>query len=228
MAERTTARILALESSGNACAAALAVGEELIAETLYRASHVHDRLLATSVQRLLQDIGWEAAEVDCVAVSGGPGSFTGLRIGAALAKSLCFDGKPALTAVPTSEALALRAAATAQSLGKEQIHVLIDSHGELLYRQIFKADAQPLGEVELLARADVAATHNSSALYCGPALPAADLAAIPSFEELNFLSAAAVARLGAQLYAAGRTVDPQTFVPLYAQEFVPKLSKKSM
>ena len=228
MAERITARILAIESSGNACAAALADGEELVAEFVYQTSHVHDRLLAVSVQRLLQDHELEAADIDCVAVSSGPGSFTGLRIGAALAKSLCFGGSPVLTAVPTCEALALRAVAVAQALGKKQIHVLIDSHGELLYRQTFTADAAPLAEVELLMRNEVAATRDDSILFCGPALPAADLANLPAFDDLNTLSAAAIARLGARRFHSGLTVDPQTFVPLYAQEFVPKLSKKSL
>ncbi|MCU0722952.1 MAG: tRNA (adenosine(37)-N6)-threonylcarbamoyltransferase complex dimerization subunit type 1 TsaB, partial [Planctomycetes bacterium] len=66
----------------------------------------HGRLLAAETEALLRALGWSLEGVGILAVSAGPGSYTGLRIGMAFAKGLAFAAGKPLVAVPTLEAMA--------------------------------------------------------------------------------------------------------------------------
>ena len=101
--------ILSLETSGKTCGVAISRDNEIIAEKAIYEHNTHDRLLAKSVNELLDDVKLDINDLDAVALSAGPGSFTGLRIGAALAKGLCFDNKIKFIPVPTLESIAYSA-----------------------------------------------------------------------------------------------------------------------
>src|SRR5207244_11208452 len=75
-------------------------------EGVHRESRSHTASLPLLVERVLSDAGLVLEDVEGIAVSIGPGSFTGLRIGLALAKGLAFAGGLPLVGVPTLEALA--------------------------------------------------------------------------------------------------------------------------
>ena len=85
------ANILILETSTTQCSVALARDGEAVAwkEDRSENGYVHAERLMPLVDELLGEQGWAKTELDAVAVSGGPGSFTGLRIGVATAKGLC-------------------------------------------------------------------------------------------------------------------------------------------
>ena len=78
----------------------------VLAEGVHRESRSHTASLPLLVERVLGDAGLALEDVEGIAVSIGPGSFTGLRIGLALAKGLAFAGGLPLVGVPTLEALA--------------------------------------------------------------------------------------------------------------------------
>lgn len=83
--------------------------EAVVAEITYAGSRAHGRRLVPALQRLFEIAGVDRRTVDGVAVSSGPGSFTGLRIGAATANSVAQSlGKP-VVGVPTLRALAEQA-----------------------------------------------------------------------------------------------------------------------
>jgi len=79
---------------------------EVLGEGVYREERSHTRSLTQLVDRVLGDAGLAIADVDGLAVSIGPGSFTGLRVGLALAKGIAFAGGLPIAAVSTLEALA--------------------------------------------------------------------------------------------------------------------------
>ena len=79
---------------------------EVLGEGVYREERSHARSLTQLVDRVLGEAGLAIADVDALAVSIGPGSFTGLRVGLALAKGIAFAGGLPIAAVPTLEALA--------------------------------------------------------------------------------------------------------------------------
>ena len=84
-------RLLCLETSARTCSVALAEGPECVwaGERRDEGAFVHAEELVPLIDRGVREAGWRAEEVGAVAVSIGPGSYTGLRIGVATAKGLC-------------------------------------------------------------------------------------------------------------------------------------------
>ena len=81
---------LALETGGELGSVALGTDGELLAESLLSVRATHSETVMPEVNRLLGQAGRGREEIDAVAVGAGPGSFTGVRIAASLAKGLCF------------------------------------------------------------------------------------------------------------------------------------------
>ena len=129
--------ILSLETSGVTCGVAISNGKNILAEYSIYMSNQHDRLLAELTRRILKDVGISLNDLSAVAVSAGPGSFTGLRIGAALAKGLCYDGNPKFIAIPTLSAFAYHSHELAELTDSKRIIAAISSHKDLMYYQIF-------------------------------------------------------------------------------------------
>jgi len=100
--------LLSLETSSEVCSAALHENGRLLASTeLYMARSASSKL-AVMVNDLLKLCNVPAVKIDGVVVSAGPGSYTGLRIGVATAKGLCFGLKIPLMAVNTLELMAFQ------------------------------------------------------------------------------------------------------------------------
>lgn len=102
-------RVLAIESSGLTASAAIVEDDQTIAEYTTNFKKTHSQTLLPMIDEMTRMVGVDLSAVDAIAVSGGPGSFTGLRIGSATAKGLGLAlGKP-LIHVPTLEAMAYSA-----------------------------------------------------------------------------------------------------------------------
>ncbi len=105
-------KIISIETSGPVCAVALSDNDTIVSEYSSSDGNPHDAYCAEYVRNLLADNNSLGIEnIDAVAISSGPGSFTGLRIGASIAKALCFkesddDYAPKLISVPTLSAFA--------------------------------------------------------------------------------------------------------------------------
>lgn len=95
------ALILNLETAAGVCSVALGGdGQLLVLRESYQ-PHSHARLLTTLIDECLQAAGSTLSDLDAIAISKGPGSFTGLRIGAATAKGLCYSLDKPLISVNT-------------------------------------------------------------------------------------------------------------------------------
>lgn len=91
--------ILALDSTAKAAAAALLCDEKLIAKDMHDDGNTHSSTLLPMVEKLLSENSLTVNDVDLFAATAGPGSFTGVRIGAATVKGLAFGkGKPCIAA----------------------------------------------------------------------------------------------------------------------------------
>lgn len=99
-------RILALDSSGLVASVALVEDEILLAEYTVNYKKTHSQTLLPMLHEIAQMIELDLKTVDVIAVAGGPGSFTGLRIGSATAKGLGLALDLPIVSVPTVDALA--------------------------------------------------------------------------------------------------------------------------
>ena len=98
--------MLALESSARAASTAVFRGGEMLALSVETSGLTHSRTLLPMAENLLKTLDLSVRELDCVAVAHGPGSFTGLRIGMAEAKGLCWALEIPAVGVSTLEAMA--------------------------------------------------------------------------------------------------------------------------
>ena len=98
--------MLALESSAKAASAAVFRDEKLLGITMENSGLTHSRTLLPMAEELLKNLDLSVRDLDQVAVAHGPGSFTGLRIGMAEAKGLCWALQVPAVGVSTLEAMA--------------------------------------------------------------------------------------------------------------------------
>jgi tRNA threonylcarbamoyladenosine biosynthesis protein TsaB len=97
--------ILAIETSGETASAALVTFNKVLAELSFSNKKTHSETLMPMVDFMLKTVQIPLEEVSYIALSAGPGSFTGLRIGAAVAKALSHGAQKKLIPVPTLDAL---------------------------------------------------------------------------------------------------------------------------
>lgn len=109
--------VLAIETSGPVGSVAACRDEEVLAEEVLHEGMAHGRLLVPIMDRVVERAGWSGPrEIDLVVVDQGPGSFTGLRVGLACAKTLAVQlGKP-LAAVCSFDAMAENAPAECERI----------------------------------------------------------------------------------------------------------------
>ena len=101
------ALILSIESATKNCSVALAADGEILAlKELHEEKFSHAEKLHSFVLEVMEISGRKLSELDAVAVSKGPGSYTGLRIGVSAAKGLCYALDKPLISIPTLECLA--------------------------------------------------------------------------------------------------------------------------
>ena len=100
------ALILSLETATTVCSVALAEDGELVSLAEVNAGYSHSENLTVFIERVLKESGRKLPDLSAVAVSIGPGSYTGLRIGLSTAKGLCYALDKPLIGIGTLHALA--------------------------------------------------------------------------------------------------------------------------
>lgn len=217
-------RILSLESAGATCSVALHIDGKLTAEYSIYEQNLHDRLLAEFVKRMLNDLNLTTADLSAIAVSAGPGSFTGLRICGSIAKAMCMGNEPKLIAVPNMQALAYSCIENLQYIDFDSVIATIKAHKDLLYYQVFSKDFTFNSEPVFITQDEFLNFDFGNAMICGTA---ADL--FPqyfSIDNYKNLSAKFIGELAGKMYADGLFTDATEYTPLYIQEFEPKTLNK--
>lgn len=219
--------VLGIETSTPSGGVALLEDERLLACQAIRSAKAHSRLLLPATSTLLRELNLTLDQVDAVAVSSGPGSFTGVRVAMSVGKALCETGRPRLVLVPTLDALACRAWA-----GEPVNYVmpLLNAKQGRVYGAIFASSEEGvgnrLGEEFDLKPDEVAARWPGKTLLAGEGA----LAYTNVWETLpgdTFLLARPdrllcgpeqVALLGLRAAQAGRFADPAQCLPVYLRE----------
>lgn len=137
--------ILSIETSSHICSVAVSVDGMIDFHIESEEPMQHASLLAPYVDRCLEHIRRRELKLDAVAVSTGPGSYTGLRIGMSLAKGLCFAMDIPLIGVPTLELLAVKAMFRLHdSEGDELLVPLIDARRMEVYTASYDFSLNPV------------------------------------------------------------------------------------
>ena len=135
-------RLLAIETATPAQSVALVEDDRLLAELSYEAQGNRGGMLLPTVDRVLRKAGVAPGDLDAVAVSVGPGSFTGLRVGLATAKGLALGAGARLAGMSTLEALA-----EGYALTDGMICALLDAYRGEVYMAVFRRNGNVLERV---------------------------------------------------------------------------------
>ena len=217
--------ILAIETSTPVCAAALVQTGRLLAEINVQTGNTHSERLMPQLERLFLLAGADRAELAALAVSIGPGSFTGLRIGLTTAKTLAYAwGKP-IVGVPTLEALAYGC-----PCADGWVAALLDAQKGRVYRAIYRWQAGRLCEISPVEIAPAAAVVGELAALPAPVmvvgesvrehlalLDATHGRVVAAPEAALMPRAAAVAMLGYEKWRQGAAVRPEELNPFYVR-----------
>ena len=127
--------ILGIDSSAISAGCALVEGGKLVAEQFLNTKHTHSETLLPMISGMLKSAGVELRDVDKIAVSAGPGSFTGLRIGISTAKGLADAAHKSCVSVSTLEAIAYNFPAI-----DGIICACMDARCKQVYNALFKSE----------------------------------------------------------------------------------------
>lgn len=158
-------KILALETSGACCSAALLIADRL-EQRREHAPRRHADLILGMLDDLLREAGLRLSELDAIAYGRGPGSFTGVRIAAAVAQGVAFGANRPVIAVST---LAATARAAYRRTGQRRIACALDARMGEVYWGCFRVEGP--NELTLIDQEGVVAPESTPALagtgWCG-------------------------------------------------------------
>ena len=220
-------KILSIDSSGLVATVAIMVDDILVGEYTIHNKKTHSQTLLPMISDMLSMADVEPQELDCIAVSAGPGSFTGLRIGASTAKGLAWTLGIPIVSVSSLMGLAMNV----QQKGAI-VCPIMDARRSQAYYGIYRiTDGIP----ETLVEPDVTAIEEvirqvsevgETVFFLGDG--------VPVFEEMirescatqvefvtpraRYQSAASVAALGSLLYKDGCSMPAAEFGPVYLRK----------
>lgn len=231
--------ILIIETSTEICSAALIQDNQLIDLIESNEGQNHARLVTVFAEKLLERNKISANELDAVAVSKGPGSYTGLRIGVSTAKGICFASNIPLIAVGTLEAMANHISqnrATYSIPEHEEVLFcpMIDARRMEVYSMLLDKDGSILNPItaeiidehflaDELAGKKIVFFGNGSE-KCKKVIGSPNAIFIPEIHA----SSQYMCNLVWQAYNKKQFEDVAYFEPFYLKDFVATVSKKNL
>ena len=132
--------ILLLETATSSCSVALTENGKIIAVKEANEENIHASHITLFIQELMVNTGKKYSDLKAVAVSKGPGSYTGLRIGVSTAKGLCYALDIPLLGIDTLEAMASGLLSKNDILDSDLLIPMIDARRLEVYTAIFQND----------------------------------------------------------------------------------------
>jgi tRNA threonylcarbamoyladenosine biosynthesis protein TsaB len=208
-------RVLAVDTTTAHGSVALAEDGELVGEVRFRVADTHSAHLVPAIEFLLGQTGCAPDRMDGYAVTTGPGSFTGLRVGISTVQGLALASGRRCIGMAALDVLATRARGAAAT-----IVAMIDAYRGEVYVGVYDGQARPTGPHRIGVPREVLAGVPASAAFVGDgALNHREsiLAARPSalFPERSLYLAGTLAVLASPRLAAGEGSPPEGLRPLY-------------
>jgi tRNA threonylcarbamoyladenosine biosynthesis protein TsaB len=214
-------KILAVDTATRSCSVALMNEDHLVAEFTLARRQTHSRHLMAMIADLLHASGETPAAIDGFAVTLGPGSFTGLRIGSSTVKGLAEALQRPMAGVSTLAALAMQALPA-----NKLVCPVIDARRKEVYAGAYRLKngvPTAVAEEQVLTPEQVAARFDEPCLYIGDGallyrerlLKPDGNDEVSAIASVHVIHAAAVARLARPFFLSGLGRDPADFVPIY-------------
>ncbi len=219
--------ILAIETATRVCSVAVSSEGKILGETSIYVPQSHAERLVIIMDGLMAGLKLSYRELEAVAVSIGPGSFTGLRIGLSVAKGIAFGQHKKLIAVPTLEAIAL---GSGEFAGDEKpIVAILHARANEFYYSSFEwmdSELQTRSECRVAAASDLAAEFPQSTVFVGEGADEFSRCGgiADKFDARRFkpgeASAKEVALIATEKMRRGEFSDLRSLVPMYIKDFV--------
>lgn len=226
--------ILHIETSTSVCSVALSENGVCLLQKINAEGQNHAKLLSLFIDEILTLVKKEGKKIDAVSISQGPGSYTGLRIGTATAKGLCYGMDIPLIAIDTLQIMAHGAMRTEQIPENALLCPMIDARRMEVYNAFYTAKLERVGNVEatIVDENTFADQLQANAIYfCGNG--ADKCQHIILHENARFVAginpeAIDMIALAEAKYAAKDFADIAYFDPFYLKEFQATVSKKNL
>lgn len=227
-------RIILIETSTSLCSTALAEDGIIVCERISGEPRAHASKTALFVSEMLSDKGLKVSDCDAVAVSKGPGSYTGLRVGVSTAKGLCFGAGIPMISVGTLDTLVWQALdGNMLPEGCRYIIPMIDARRMEVYTGIFTPDGR---QVSPTVAQIIDGDSFKEQLAEGPVLfigdgadKCKDILAGPNASFIQCCpKAASMMHPALKALDAKRFEDVAYFEPFYLKEFITTVSKKKI
>ncbi|MDR2126983.1 MAG: tRNA (adenosine(37)-N6)-threonylcarbamoyltransferase complex dimerization subunit type 1 TsaB [Prevotellaceae bacterium] len=226
-------KILSIESGTSVCSVALSQGKQILALCESDEDAAHAAKLSVFINDVFNRQNIDAADLDAVAISEGPGSYTGIRIGVATAKGLCFGAGKPLIAVSSLQSLAKLAVEKIKPAPEMLLCPMIDARRMEVYTALFNSNAKMINNISAqiidantfseLLKINKIIFFGSGADKCKPVInsPNAIFADIKA-------SAKGMTDIANEKFVNSDFVDIAYFEPFYLKNFVATTSKKKI
>jgi len=219
--------ILNIETATKNCSVALAKeGKTILCNEIAEEGYSHAERLHVFIEEIIKEAGITFQDISAIAVSQGPGSYTGLRIGVSAAKGLCFALDIPLIAVDTLQVLASQA-----KVSNGLIIAMLDARRMEVYSAIFTPNYDNKRSVQAEIITENSFEDLQETLYfvgdcsekCKTVLSKENFIFL---DEIKYPSAKEMSFLSFEKYKKNDTVDVAYFEPYYLKDFMMTVSKK--
>ena len=218
-------RILSIESSALVASVAVTHEKELLGQFTTNYKKTHSQTLMPMLDQLMKQLDIELNTIDAIAIAGGPGSYTGLRIGSATVKGLGLVLKKPIINVPTLEAMANNFSFLDQIL----LCPIIDARRNQVYSGVYQnigEDTENVREDKLLVIDDLLKElqeYNKKCIFLGDGVAnheekITEILGDKAFfapVNLNRQNAVSVAKVAYKYYKLGKIETPEEHGPVY-------------
>ena len=216
-------KVLGIETSGLVGNIAVCDGDRVVASKTYGKNFSHGKEIVSTIELLFNEINQEPGDIDLIAVSTGPGSYTGLRVGVTCAKTLAYGlGKPVID-VPTLDVLV----ENVKDNSAKTICPVLDAKRKSVYACIYDRSSNENKKTTdfLIISPDslIEILPESTLIFGDGIAPYRDIftqknLTIVEDEKLCIANAADVARLGLERYEQGIRCEINALAPLYLRK----------
>lgn len=213
-------KILAIDTASFPASAAITDGEYILGEYIIRNQRKHSQNIMPMIDSLFESLGMDISEIDVFAVTVGPGSFTGLRIGISTVRAFAQALNKPVVGVSTLEALAYNFANASDTVismldaRRDEVFYAVYANGNTLMEPCVVNVTEPaalFGDGRCIYTGDGAIKHREEIL-------AADSAAVIAPPHLSEVRASAVAALAHKKALAGEITDFNGITPVYLRK----------